>query len=75
MIKGYPLGARLKGRMGWEVRAMTLGGISTLALLFKQDNKMLLQRPRLNKTILLKLLYISVLKHFYIKKAEKLLVI
>ena len=75
MIKGYPLGAGLKGRMGWEVRAMTLGGISTLALLIKQDNKMLLQRPRLNKTILLKLLYISVLKHLYIKKAEKLLVI
>lgn len=73
MGKGYSLGTALTGRMGWEVRAMTLGGISTLALLIQQDDTMLLQRPRLNKTSVLKLLSISMSKHFYIKKTLQLL--
>jgi squalene synthase HpnC len=73
MLKGYPLGASLTGRMGWEVRAMTLGGITTLALLIRQDDTLLLQRPRLNKTVLLKLVGTSLVKHFYIKKSRQLL--
>jgi hypothetical protein len=73
MLKGYPLGASLTGRMGWEVRAMTLGGITTLALLMRQDDTLLLQRPRLDKTTLLKLVSISIVNHFYIKKSRQLL--
>jgi squalene synthase HpnC len=73
MLKGYPLGTVLTGRMGWEVRAMTLGGITTLALLIRQDDNMLLQRPRLNKTTLLKLVTISLVKHYYSKKSLQLL--
>jgi squalene synthase HpnC len=73
MLKGYPLGAALTGRMGWEVRAMTLGGITTLALLIRQDDNMLLQRPRLDKTTLLKLVTISLVKHYYSKKSLHLL--
>lgn len=73
MLKGYPLGATLTGRMGWEVRAMTLGGITTLGLLIQQDDNKLLQRPRLDKTTLLKLLTISLVKHYYIKKTLQLL--
>lgn len=73
MLKGYPLGATLTGRMGWEVRAMTLGGITTLALLIRQNDKMLLQRPRLDKTTLLKLVTVSLVKQFYTKKSLQLL--
>jgi squalene synthase HpnC len=73
MLKGYPLGASLTGRMGWEVRAMTLGGITTLALLMRQDDTLLLQRPRLDKTALLKLVVTGLVKHFYIKKSRQLL--
>jgi len=73
MLKGYPLGASLTGRMGWEVRAMTLGGITTLALLIRQADNKLLQRPRLNKTTLLKLVSISFVKHYYVKKSLQLL--
>jgi squalene synthase HpnC len=73
MSKGYPLGTALTGRMGWEVRAMTLGGISTLALLIRQDDSRLLQRPRLNKATLLKLVTISLTKSYYIRKSLQLL--
>ena len=73
MLKGYPLGATLTGRMGWEVRAMILGGITTLALLKRQDDNRLLQRPRLDKTTLLKLVTISLVKPYYSKKSLQLL--
>lgn len=73
MLKGYPLGVTLTGRMGWEVRAMTLGGISTLALLIRQADNKLLQRPRLDKTTLLKIVTISLVKHYYRKKSLQLL--
>jgi hypothetical protein len=73
MLKGYPLGGTLTGRMGWEVRAMTLGGITTLALLKRQDDNMLSQRPRLDKTTLLKLVAISLVKPYYSKKSLQLL--
>jgi hypothetical protein len=52
---------------------MTLGGITTLALLIRQADNMLLQRPRLDKITLLKLVCISLVKHYYIKKSLQLL--
>lgn len=69
MATGYPLGMQLSGRMGWEVRAMTLGGITTLALLMQQDDAQLLQRPRLTKGMLITLIMSSVLKKSYQNRA------
>lgn len=73
MAKGYPLGAALSGRMGWEVRAMTLGGIQTLALLKKQRDEELLTRPRLRRSVMVKVLLGSLVKDLYLSKAKKLL--
>jgi hydroxysqualene synthase len=73
MAKGNPLGAALSGRMGWEVRAMTLGGIQTLALLKKQRDVELLTRPRLGKGLMIRVLLWSLFKSLYLNKAKKLL--
>ncbi len=56
MKQGAPLGSSLIGRMGWEVRAMTLGGITTLHQLQQQTDKDLLTRPRLSKWALFKVM-------------------
>lgn len=73
MKKGYPLGSTLTGRMGWEVRAMTLGGITTLNLLASQSNLDLINRPRLTKLNMIKVLFMSGSKHTYANTAQKLL--
>jgi hydroxysqualene synthase len=73
MAKGYPLGSVLSGRMGWEVRAMTLGGIKTLALLKKQRDEELLTRPRLSRVIMIKILLGSLVNSIYLSTAKKLL--
>lgn len=49
MQQGAELGLTLPGRFGWEVRAMTLGGMETLAQLMRQPESLLLSRPRLSK--------------------------
>ncbi|MFW5426961.1 MAG: squalene synthase HpnC [Methylophagaceae bacterium] len=59
MAYGAELGTHLSGRMGWEIRAMTLGGITTLKKLTLQDDGQLLNRPRLSKIAVLKILLIS----------------
>jgi len=71
MTYGAELGAHLSGRMGWEVRAMTLGGITTLNKLMSQNDNELLNRPRLNKLTLLKILFISCSKKRYLYHANK----
>jgi len=73
MAKGYPLGSDLSGRMGWEIRAMTLGGIKTLALLKKQKDEELLTRPRLDKLMMIKVLMGSLVNSIYLNTAKKLL--
>lgn len=73
MAQGYPLGAQLSGRMGWEVRAMTLGGIQTLALLRGQGDEELLGRPRLSKKTLISLSLVSMFKALFLTKARELL--
>lgn len=73
MTKGYPLGAQLSGRMGWEVRAMTLGGVQTLNLLKQQSDDALLTRPRLRKGILLKIVMVGLFKQLYLQTARRLL--
>lgn len=74
MAEGYQLGIHLSGRMGWEVRAMTLGGITTLNQLTSQGNDELLNRPRLSKFTLLKIMFFSMSKRLYLSQAKKLLI-
>ena len=73
MLQGYELGESLKGRIGWEIRAMTLGGIYTLQLLMRQKDQLLLTRPRLSKWLLFKIMLISILRKYYHHKATELL--
>ncbi len=73
MKQGAPLGASLTGRMGWEVRAMTLGGIATLHQLQQQSNQDLLTRPRLSKFTFIKIMLQSSNQHCYLKTIDKLL--
>lgn len=73
MSQGYPLGEKLNGRIGWEIRAMTLGGIQTLSLLSSQSDHSLLKRPRLSKWLLFKIMLMSLSKRVYSKKAKQLL--
>tara|TARA_R110001583_G_scaffold173287_1_gene327155 strand:- start:4902 stop:5798 length:897 start_codon:yes stop_codon:yes gene_type:complete len=70
---GYLLGASVKGRLGWEIRAMSLGGISTLHMLCEQDDTKLLTRPRLHKKQLMFIMLNSACSARYIKKANLLL--
>lgn len=72
MQQGYLLGARLRGRMGWEVRAMTLGGITTLHQLLQQTDSNLLSRPRLSKTQMLMILARSASPQVYRRHCERL---
>lgn len=73
MAEGCKLSVHLSGRMGWEVRGMTLGGIKTLALLRQQKDEDLLTRPRLGKGTFVWLMVVSLCKGWYFKKAERLL--
>lgn len=73
MQQGYQLGTTLHGRMGWEVRAMTLGGISTLHQLSQQTDDNLLSRPRLTRGQMLLILLRSASSKFYARHSKKLL--
>jgi len=73
MASGTELGQFLTGRLGWEVRAMTLAGIVTLDRLMSQDDHSLLARPRLSKLTLLTVLFNSFCKTRYRHCADKLL--
>lgn len=73
MLQGYQLGTGLNGRIGWEIRAMTLGGVMTLSLLISQADDSLLKRPRLSKWTLFKIMLMSMSKRYYSYKAEQLL--
>jgi squalene synthase HpnC len=71
MEQGIPLGTSLNGRVGWEVRAMTLGGVKTLQALMQQSDANLLSRPRLSKLSLFSIMLTSISKPCY-QKASKL---
>ena len=73
MQQGYPLGASLTGRLGWEVRAMTLGGITTLQKLALQADTDLLSRPRLSKLNFLNIMVNALPSKRYLRQAENLL--
>ena len=74
MHQGYQLGASLNGRLGWEVRAMTLGGITTLALIQRQDDARLLTRPRLSRLQLIQVMVSSASQAYYLKQCQRALV-
>jgi squalene synthase HpnC len=73
MSQGHLLGTSLSGRIGWEIRAMTLGGIITLQKLTIQSNQDLISRPRLSKLNKLKILLASGLKYHYKRSTEIIL--
>ena len=72
MQQGYLLGVSLNGRLGWEVRAMTLGGITTLHHLSQQTDDNLLSRPRLTKQQMLLILFLAACPKVYSRHCEKL---
>jgi hydroxysqualene synthase len=71
MRAGIPLGTSISGRLGWEIRAMTLGGIMTLSKLQQQPDHQLLSRPRLSRLQLLWILLVTASKSRYLKMAYK----
>jgi squalene synthase HpnC len=73
MKQGAELGLSLSGRMGWEVRAMTLGGITTLHHLIQQSDDHLLSRPRLSRFSLIKIMMMSSTRMTYRYAIQKLL--
>jgi phytoene/squalene synthetase len=73
MKDGVLLGASIKGRLGWEIRAMSLGGISTLHMLTEQEDSNLLTRPRLDKKQLILIMLNSACCARYLKKTNLIL--
>ncbi len=73
MQQGYHLGVTLRGRMGWEVRAMTLGGITILHHLSQQPDDNLLSRPRLSKAQMTIILLLSANPILYRGHCQRLL--
>ncbi|SFK29883.1 squalene synthase HpnC [Methylophaga sulfidovorans] len=62
MNEGVELGNGIQGRLGWEIRAMTLGGIETLNKLMAQNDENILSRPRLTRRTHLRILLVSLSK-------------
>lgn len=71
MQQGYPLGMTLSGRLGWEIRAMTLGGITTLDFLARQTDKALLGRPRLDRSDLIIIMLKSASARLFMQTASQ----
>lgn len=65
MQQGVPLGTKVNGRLGWEIRAMILGGIASLRLLQQQQDHQLLLRPRLKKSQLIAIMLASICPWIY----------
>lgn len=68
MNQGLELGNGIHGRLGWEIRAMTLGGVETLDKLMSQKDENILSRPRLTRRTHLKILIVSLSKT-YLKRS------
>lgn len=73
MVNGVPLGTTIPGRLGWEIRAMTLGGVTTLAKLQNQPDHQLLNRPRLSRITLFGVLMDAVSLKRYDSRIQSLL--
>ncbi|THF68695.1 MAG: squalene synthase HpnC [Methylophaga nitratireducenticrescens] len=73
MSEGLELGSSLSGRLGWEIRAMTLGGLTTLSALIQQPDKALLNRPRLSRRTMIGVILNSAFKTRYKQITDRLL--
>lgn len=73
MSAGTELGASINGRIGWEIRAMTLGGVITLKKLVSQNDNALLERPRLSKQLFISIMFNSLFKKRYRATIKKYL--
>lgn len=71
IYQGVELGLTVPGRLGWEIRAMTLGGLATLSALKKQRDSALLERPRLSRKTLFSLLLDSASTSQYQRRLHK----
>jgi squalene synthase HpnC len=59
LLSGAPLGSRLKGRLGLEIRATVQGGLLMLNALARRDN--LFDRPRLRRRDWLRIMFRALL--------------
>ncbi|MDO8827119.1 squalene synthase HpnC [Methylophaga sp.] len=73
ITEGIELGSTIPGRLGWEIRAMTLAGITTLSALKQQSNHAMLNRPRLTRKTMIAVILNSALNSRYRKTIYKLL--
>ncbi len=67
LMSAINLGVEINGRMGWEIRTITLAGLFTLKKLSLQNNNNLTSRPRLTKPIMLTVASLSFLTPIYRK--------
>lgn len=65
LMSAINLGAEINGRMGWEIRTITLAGLLTLKKLSLQNNNNLTSRPRLTKYNILMVASLSFLIPVY----------
>ena len=65
LMSAINLGAEINGRMGWEIRTITLAGLLTLKKLSLQNNNNLTSRPRLTKYNILMVTSLSFLTPVY----------
>lgn len=70
---GIDLGISLSGRLGWEIRAITLAGMITLHQLMQQSDDRLLNRPRLTKLTMVRIIVLSSSKYLYQRVIHRLL--
>ena len=66
------LTSEIKGRLAWEIRAITLSGLYSLKLLSQQTDNAMFTRPRLSKWDLLIISTMSISNYLYIKFTDKL---
>ena len=65
LMSAITLGTEINGRIGWEIRTITLAGLFTLKKLSLQNNDNLSSRPRLTKYIMLVVISLSFVTPIY----------
>jgi phytoene/squalene synthetase len=62
ITEGYMLGTQLSGRLGWEIRSITLSGLFLLKQLSLQTDEELFSRPRLSRQQMFAIVSLSMAK-------------
>jgi squalene synthase HpnC len=65
LVENTHLGESVNGRLGWEIRTITLAGLFTLKKLSAQNDHNLVSRPRLSKWLLFSLTCAALWSPFY----------